>query len=156
MIRILLLALLSLPLSGCLLIPAAVAVGRYAYNNLTDKPAEQTAAAQPAAAPAAATPSTSAAPTPAAPPLTVTLVEFDVPADAMKAKDPELSLLLRKAGEVALKYNVPVTLVSNSTDRDYLMHELMQAGEPAILYRLGEYPRLSISRSVPAGAGESR
>lgn len=147
MIRVLLLALLCLPLSGCLLIPAAMAVGRYAYNNLSDDPEKKAdPAAAPAAPPAAATPASQ----------TVTLVEFDVPADAMKAKDPELSLLLRKAGEVALKYNVPVTLVSNSADRDYLMHELMQAGEPAILYRLGEYPRISISRSVSAGTGESR
>lgn len=130
-----------------------MAVGRAAFSDSSDKSAEGKtagkAAAQPAAVPAAAA-------QPAAATQSVTVLDFDVPADALKAKDPELSLLLRKAGELALKYSVPVVLVSNSADRDYLMHELMQAGEPAILYRLGEYPRISISRTVPAGSGEVR
>ncbi|BBL70854.1 hypothetical protein [Methylogaea oryzae] len=149
MIRILFLSLACLALAGCMAaaVPAAdmviSAVGRAMVNKAAGTAESSgTQAKTPAAG--------------AAQPATV--LDFDVPSDALRNKDGELSTLLRKAGELALKYDVPVTLVSSSADRDYLMQELNQAGEPVIMYRLGEYPRITISlkQNEPARTGAVR
>lgn len=145
----------SLALTACMATPPGTdvvlgAVGRVVANKMgvnIDPPAQQNTQNQPVIIQA-----------PAAAPQPTTVLDFDIPADALKARDAELALLLRKTGEVAIKYEVPVVLTSNTADRDYLMQQLNQAGEPAIMYRLGEYPRISISitRTTTAKPGETR
>lgn len=146
---------IGLALAGCMTTPPGTdlvvnAVGRAVANkmgvNIDPPPAAQS---QPVIIQTQA---------PSATPQPVTVLDFDIPADALKAKDAELALLLRKAGEVAVKYEVPVVLMSNTADRDYLMQQLNQAGEPSIMYRLGEYPRISISitRNAQAKPGDAR
>lgn len=150
MIRLLFLGFICSALAGCLAAAPAAdlvvgAVGRAVADKINNQLGVAPQPNQAAAAPSGA-------------PQPVTVLDFDVPSDALKAKDAELSKLLRKVGEVALKYDVPVMLVSNSADRDYLMREINQAGEPVIMYRLGEYPRLTITlkSNAPPRQGDKR